>query len=89
MLPPPGAALDVGVLLDGVEGRPPIEAVEAVAHQREVVQELGPAVVRAIGGDLRDDATMVCLDWHGGPPRRRDSAHGADGSPASPARPDA
>jgi serine phosphatase RsbU (regulator of sigma subunit) len=55
-------------------------------HPREVVQELGAAVLRATGGDLRDDATMVCLDWYGGRPRRRDSAHGADAGLASPAR---
>ncbi|GAB3191842.1 PP2C family protein-serine/threonine phosphatase [Geodermatophilus arenarius] len=62
-------------------------------HPRQVVQELGAAVLRATGGDLRDDATVVCLDWYGGPPRRRDSAHGADAGRASsarsPRRPDA
>ncbi|SHF84841.1 PP2C family protein-serine/threonine phosphatase [Geodermatophilus nigrescens] len=56
-------------------------------HPREVVQELGAAVLRATGGDLRDDATLVCLDWYGGPPRRSDSAHGADVARASSARP--
>ncbi|MGY1780717.1 PP2C family protein-serine/threonine phosphatase [Geodermatophilus sp. SYSU D01036] len=55
-------------------------------HPRQVVQELGAAVLRATGGDLRDDATVVCLDWYGGPPRRRDSAHGADAGRASSAR---
>ena len=30
------------------------------------------------GSHLRDDATVVCLDWHGGPPRQRNSASGAD-----------
>jgi serine phosphatase RsbU (regulator of sigma subunit) len=55
-------------------------------HPREVVQELGAAVLHATGGDLRDDATMVCLDWYGGRPRRRDSVHGADAELASPAR---
>jgi serine phosphatase RsbU (regulator of sigma subunit) len=47
-------------------------------HARELVHALGAAVLRATGGDLRDDATVVCLDWHGGPPRRRVSATGAD-----------
>jgi serine phosphatase RsbU (regulator of sigma subunit) len=56
-------------------------------HPREVVQELGAAVLRATGGDLRDDATMVCLDWYGGPPRRSASVHGADAGRASSARP--
>ena len=35
------------------------------------------------GGDLQDDATMVCLDWYGGPPRRRNSEQGADPGRAS------
>ena len=56
-------------------------------HPREVVQELGAAVLRATGGNLRDDATMVGLDWSGGPARRSDSVYGADAGLASPARP--
>src|SRR3712207_3798727 len=59
----------------------------AALHPREVVQELGAAVLRATGGVLRDDATMVCLDWYGGPPRRSDSLHGADAGIASAAPP--
>jgi hypothetical protein len=55
-------------------------------HPREVVQELGAAVLRATGGDLRDDASMVCLDWYGGPPRRSGSVNGADTGLASAAR---
>ena len=47
-------------------------------HPREAVQELTRAVVQACGGDLRDDATVLCLDWHGGPPRDRDAPNGAD-----------
>ncbi len=47
-------------------------------HPREAVQELTRAVVEACGGDLRDDATVLCLDWHGGPPRERDASAGAD-----------
>jgi serine phosphatase RsbU (regulator of sigma subunit) len=54
-------------------------------HPREVVHALGAAVLRATGGDLRDDATVVVLDWYGGgPSRRRDSAGGADQHHASP-----
>ena len=37
----------------------------------------------ATGGDLRDDATMVCLDWYGGPRRGRRTEQGADPDPAS------
>jgi serine phosphatase RsbU (regulator of sigma subunit) len=40
-------------------------------HAREAVQELTRAVVDACGGVLRDDATVLCFDWHGGPPRDR------------------
>lgn len=34
-------------------------------HPRELVQRLTRAVVDACGGDLRDDATVLCFDWHG------------------------
>ena len=47
-------------------------------HAREAVQELTRAVVSACGGELRDDATVLCFDWHGGPPRQRDSSSGTD-----------
>jgi serine phosphatase RsbU (regulator of sigma subunit) len=47
-------------------------------HPREVVHALGAAVLHATGGNLRDDATMVCLDWYGGPPRSRKTEQGAD-----------
>jgi hypothetical protein len=42
------------------------------------VQELTRAVVAACGGELRDDATVMCLDWHGGPQGERDAPAGAD-----------
>ena len=47
-------------------------------HAREAVQHLTQAVLKASGGQLRDDATALCLDWHGGPPRDRDATSGAD-----------
>jgi serine phosphatase RsbU (regulator of sigma subunit) len=47
-------------------------------HPREAVQELTRAVVEACGGVLRDDATVLCFDWHGGPKRDRDASEGAD-----------
>ena len=46
-------------------------------HPREVVQALGEAVLRATGGNLRDDATVLCLDWYGGPRRRLQTRAGA------------
>jgi serine phosphatase RsbU (regulator of sigma subunit) len=47
-------------------------------HPREAVQELTNAVVEACGGELRDDATVLCFDWHGGPARARSASAGAD-----------
>ena len=32
-------------------------------HPREAVQHLTQAVLQASGGELRDDATALCLDW--------------------------
>ena len=58
-------------------------AATADLHPREVVHELGQAVLRATGGVLRDDASVVCLDWYGGPPRGRNSQQGADPDRAS------
>ena len=47
-------------------------------HPREAVQHLIQAAVRASGGKLGDDATALCLDWHGGPQRPRDTDAGAN-----------
>lgn len=47
-------------------------------HPREAVQDLTRRVVDACGGELHDDATVLCLDWHGGPPRLREASSGAD-----------
>src|SRR3954454_25116774 len=78
------------LLTDGMQKRNAVNldvasalAASADLHPREVVHELGAAVLAATGGDLRDDATMVCLDWYGGPARGRVSEQGADTSPAS------
>jgi serine phosphatase RsbU (regulator of sigma subunit) len=71
------ASLDVAAAL----------AASADLHPREVVHELGAAVLDATGGNLRDDATLVCLDWHGGDPRGPNSLNGSDAEQASPARP--
>lgn len=50
----------------------------AQLHPREAVQHLIKAVLRGTEGQLKDDATVMCLDWHGGPPRSRTSDSGAD-----------
>jgi serine phosphatase RsbU (regulator of sigma subunit) len=47
-------------------------------HPREAVQALTQTVVKACGGELRDDATVLCVDWHGGPTGERDARSGAD-----------
>jgi serine phosphatase RsbU (regulator of sigma subunit) len=47
-------------------------------HPREAVQALTRCVVQACGGTLRDDATVLCVDWHGGAPRLRHAGEGAD-----------
>ena len=36
------------------------------------------AVLAATGGTPEDDATIMCLDWHGGPPRDRLTDSGAN-----------
>ncbi|MCA0146359.1 PP2C family protein-serine/threonine phosphatase [Blastococcus sp. LR1] len=77
-------------LTDGMEERNAVnlDVAQALAdtadlHPREVVHALGRAVLDETGGDLRDDATMVCLDWYGGPPRARATEEGADPGIAS------
>ena len=74
MLERNAASLDVAAAL----------ADTAALHPREVVHALGAAALHASSGNLRDDATMLCLDWYGGPPRRRNAEHGADPGCASP-----
>jgi serine phosphatase RsbU (regulator of sigma subunit) len=50
----------------------------AQMHTREAVQHLIRAVIQGTGGQLKDDAAVMCLDWHGGSPRLRKSESGAD-----------
>jgi serine phosphatase RsbU (regulator of sigma subunit) len=59
------------LLLDGLD-----------LHPREVVQLLTSTVVSLQRGEPRDDATAVCIDWHGGR-GGRDSSAGADTDSAS------
>jgi serine phosphatase RsbU (regulator of sigma subunit) len=47
-------------------------------HPREAVQRLIQTAVSASGGELEDDATALCFDWHGGPRRDRETTSGAD-----------
>lgn len=46
---------------------PGMLAREADTHPRELVYELAETVLHATGGALDDDATVLCLDWRGGP----------------------
>jgi serine phosphatase RsbU (regulator of sigma subunit) len=55
-------------------------------HPRQLVQELARNVLDAVGGQLRDDATTLCLDWYG-PAGRRDATGGASTSRATVASP--
>ncbi|MFC7979792.1 PP2C family protein-serine/threonine phosphatase [Streptomyces cinereoruber] len=47
-------------------------------HPREVVRVLTTAVTEAAGGHLQDDATLICLDWHGPTTEERHAQAGAD-----------
>ena len=40
-------------------------------HPREVVRELAENVLAMTGGDLQDDATVLCIDWYGPDGTRR------------------
>ena len=45
-------------------------------HPREIVRELASNVLKVTDGNLRDDATVLCLDWYGAE-GHRDSHAGA------------
>ena len=68
MLERDAALMNIGAILTG----------SIDMHAREAVQDLTQAVLQASGGQLRDDATALCLDWHGGPPRDREATSGAN-----------
>ena len=52
-------------------------------HPREAVHGMSGAVVAASGGELRDDATVVCLDWYGHDHTDRSAPSGATSSISS------
>jgi len=74
MLERNAADIDIGALL--LQG--------ADLHPREAVQRLVQAVVDSAAGALEDDATVFCLDWHGGPERERTTEAGSDEPRPSP-----
>ena len=54
-------------------------------HPREVVRALADNALTAAGHDLQDDATMLCLDWHGMHHASREPVAGAEPERASDA----
>ena len=52
-------------------------------HPREAVQALTGAVQMAVDGHLLDDATVLVLDWYGGPYQERGATAGATRGRAS------
>lgn len=47
-------------------------AETAALHPRDVVHVFKAAVLAATGAELGDDASVLCLDWHGSAPPGRD-----------------
>lgn len=81
------------LLTDGMQERGAAAAdLASVAHEtralhpREAVQSLTAAVIEACHGSLRDDATVLMLDWHGN--RRRPDGTGPAGTRRAGTRPD-
>jgi serine phosphatase RsbU (regulator of sigma subunit) len=60
---------------------PALMAKSADLHPREAIQHLTHAVLDAVGGNLRDDATSLCFDWHGGAQGERVTHAGAEHRP--------
>jgi serine phosphatase RsbU (regulator of sigma subunit) len=66
------AAVDIEAILTAGTGR----------HPRQVVQELARSVLAATDRRLRDDATVLCIDFHG-PDGHRNATGGASHARAS------
>ncbi|WP_308311382.1 SpoIIE family protein phosphatase [Streptomyces sp. D2-8] len=71
-----GGKVDLAALLERTRG----------LHPREAALTLTSAVRDAAGGRLEDDATVMCLDWHGPHETQRHVSSGADTRQASAAR---
>jgi serine phosphatase RsbU (regulator of sigma subunit) len=52
-------------------------------HPREAVRAMADRALEVTGRALADDATVLCLDWHGGHGRDRGSVYGAEPMRAS------
>jgi serine phosphatase RsbU (regulator of sigma subunit) len=57
---------------------PSLMLAGAHLHPREAIQHLTRAVLDACGGELADDATSLCFDWHGGAQSDRVTHAGAE-----------
>jgi serine phosphatase RsbU (regulator of sigma subunit) len=57
---------------------PGLLCASAHMHPREAIQFLTHIVLDTVAGDLRDDATSLCLDWHGGKQGDRVAHAGAE-----------
>jgi serine phosphatase RsbU (regulator of sigma subunit) len=68
MLERNAAGLDLGVAI----------ADTRMLHPREAVRALADLVLDVTGDVLADDATVLCVDWHGGHGRDRRTVHGAN-----------
>ncbi|WP_406368781.1 serine/threonine-protein phosphatase [Streptomyces sp. NBC_00647] len=71
-----GEQVDLPALLERTRG----------LHPRETALMLTSAVRDAAGGRLEDDATVMCLDWHGPQETQRHVSSGADAQQASASR---
>ncbi|SOF02186.1 Stage II sporulation protein E (SpoIIE) [Streptomyces sp. OV198] len=71
-----GEKVDLPALLERTRG----------LHPRETALMLTSAVRDAAGGRLEDDATVMCLDWHGPQETQRHVSSGADVQQASASR---
>jgi hypothetical protein len=58
-------------------------AASRMLHAREAVRWLADSALAAAGHALEDDATVLCLDWHGGHETARHLGTGADPIQAS------
>jgi serine phosphatase RsbU (regulator of sigma subunit) len=73
MLERNAAHVDLEAAIRDTRALPPRDAVRALADR----------ALEATGYNLRDDATILCLDWHGRNGTDRESAYGADYVPAA------
>lgn len=65
-----------------------VDLLETIAdtqdlHPRELVRALADSALEATGRQLSDDATVLCLDWHGTHDQERSVVSGADPDRAS------